>query len=383
MGPCHDEFMPATETIVRCNACSGLNAHGLRYCLFCGADLEIDCQVTLSTPRPCKFCNKIDSLSQKYCVSCGANMSTGIKPDKAASETGSQDKSSKKTRTGSKKARAQVNWQTIAASFLIPSTVLAAIYGLCQYQMKQNTGLIIHASPVGSSVTITDGSGYIVQTGTINKNGELKILGFKPGKYNVAVTHVGYTSQAENLNIVTNKLAALGIPQEIELKPELSPESEKKQINKLSDAASPTAVTQANREEQSYQQPHLSRIPELQTVMPEEGPSVSSFSPPLLSREGDGRAAAAYFAETMKKQFRMRMRRAEANTQAAEANLNPETETGYPGSNVESPSMRGSARFPAPIERFGRQRRPPLPLKARYERPDPSEAPAPPFAPSR
>lgn len=221
--------MVTTQTIVRCGACSGLNAHGLPYCMYCGHSLEGTEDVRIASPRPCRSCSIIDALSQKFCINCGENMNSnsGESTKNTDSMSSSQrttvpnDIKSKTTgtyRTARAEARKKRSKQTLLIFCLLSAGSVASIYGISQFQEEQNTGIMVHASPAGAEVLLEDNHEFLVKSGKINSQGELLMKGVKPGHYSLTLTQNGFEPLEQPVDILPNKISSIGIPKPLELK---------------------------------------------------------------------------------------------------------------------------------------------------------------------
>jgi hypothetical protein len=121
--------------------------------------------------------------------------------------------------TSSRKKKSR-GGQELGVAAIFIGTIIAAVYALCQYQLAENTGVLVHASPVGSEVTIEDKSGCVLKTGFIDDKGDLKLSGMKPGTYEVSVSHVGFRTASQDVIVFANKTVAIGIPNTLELEVE-------------------------------------------------------------------------------------------------------------------------------------------------------------------
>ncbi|MBX9686242.1 MAG: zinc ribbon domain-containing protein, partial [Candidatus Obscuribacterales bacterium] len=378
-----------TETIVRCPNCSGLNAHGLKFCLFCGESLEGTADVRLAVPRPCKVCSIVDSLSHKFCTNCGSSMTLMDRANQIVSAEVVNELPAIITadkRRPRKKKKSSV--EGYAAAAIILSTVIAGIYSLCQYQLTSNTGFLIHATPVGAEVTVEDKRGCVLKTGFINRRGELQLLGFHPGIYNVSLSHVGYLSSAREVVLPPNKIVGLGIPETIALQHEASDESET--------AASSGAGSRLPVGVQ-LEQSSAKTIEATAPVGSEQSPAQelkATAAPALTAAQESSAAERAELAQKQAMQAanaaalmqKMMQQANQTSEQAAAANESSSTAEQSAAAGGEEGGMQQSASNNAvypmpPAGRLGRFRR----LQAqrlgmpRFEmHPDPSEAPAPP-----
>lgn len=238
-------------------------------------------EVRLAVPRPCNSCSIIDPLSHKFCVNCGSGM---VMIDRSNHMLSSDVSIKPKGKTTTRKMRANKrksnNLTAVVAGILLIGTITAGIYSLCQYQLSQSTGVLIHAMPIGSEVTIEDHSGFVVKTGLINRRGEVQLVGFQPGIYSLAISHVGFKTSSQELNIMPNKIAALGIPISLQLKRETD-DSEEKDSNTFDSKPDPRIEPSLNTKESKEQSPEPK--PAEQT----ESSSISSSDSDLNSRAVD------------------------------------------------------------------------------------------------
>ncbi len=208
-----------TQTIVKCAACNGLNAHGLPFFLYCGSGLEGNDDVRLISPRPCNACSVVDPLSQKYCVSCGANMNSSrehalfIQQKAVLSQTAARLTQERKRR---QERRKQIITRAAWAA-AIAGALVAGSYLFSQHQLRQNTGVLVYASPSGADVFVEDASNCLVKSGKIKPNGELLLKGMAPGRYSLTVSRLGYKPKEQTVILHPNKIASIGIPERIDL----------------------------------------------------------------------------------------------------------------------------------------------------------------------
>ena len=215
--------MSQAEIIVRCYFCSGLNNHGLPFCLYCGTNLEGNSEKKQAVPRACKVCSIIDPLSQQYCIHCGAGMNVLDQVNYILSDTPVSNPALPRPRNTSSRKKRSNGLQEMAVAAIFLGTIIAAIFAFCQYQLAENTGVLVHASPVGSEVTIEDKSGCVLKTGFIDDKGDLKLNGLRPGTYEVSVSHVGFQTASQDVRVFANKTVAIGIPNTLELDVEAKP----------------------------------------------------------------------------------------------------------------------------------------------------------------
>lgn len=219
--------MPTTEIIVRCASCSGLNAHGLPYCMFCGGNLGGTSEVRKAVPRPCRACSIIDPLSHKFCVNCGSGMTILDHAEIIIKNDPLETKPTASRRRVSAQRKKPPAMQAFAAVAVLVCTVITAIYVFSQCQITQNTGVLVHATPIGAKVTIIDSSGSIVRAGIVNARGEVELTGLRPGFYQVVLSHMGYNTVTRELRIHANKLAAIGVHESLDLEQKQSDDDNK------------------------------------------------------------------------------------------------------------------------------------------------------------
>lgn len=207
-----------TQTIVKCGACNGLNSHGLPYCMFCGSSLVGTDDVRLISPRPCNACSVVDPLSQKYCVSCGASMNSSkehalpLQQKTELAQTTSRLNQLEKKRLQKRRKR-----QAFTAAALAIAAVLGGTYLISQHQLRENTGVLVYASPSGADVFVEDAHNCLIKSGKVKPNGELLLKGFAPGRYSLTISRIGYKPKEQSVVVLPNKIAAVGIPERIDL----------------------------------------------------------------------------------------------------------------------------------------------------------------------
>lgn len=211
-----------------------------------------------------------------------------------------------------KKKSTHVQEMAIAALFL--GTIIAAVFALCQYQLAENTGVLVHASPVGAEVTIEDRSGCVIKTGFIDDKGELKLTGLRPGSYEVSISHVGFQTATQDLHVLANKTLAIGIPQTLELDPEEKTTSESAVIPKSSiEPSEPPAISKA---------PDASSVEA--SSLPSPSPDPASSSSQVQAQAQPALATSAIAAPAGGQV------QAAANPPASSSNLMPASFTGAP-----------------------------------------------------
>lgn len=199
----------------RCDGCGRLNEADMLFCLQCGQNLALPSVAgkQTNTVLPCLACGKVDSLSERFCIHCGQQMNAKVSP--LATLT-----------VESPPLRHKRIWFSpivwAAAGLLVGVLVANSIpFAWLEYRIAQQHwpahGLVVYTKLSDGQYVLQQDTGKNFTLGRIAPDGSFCVPDLAPGNYQLTISHPGFQSNVQNLQINSQQATVVGFPLRIQL----------------------------------------------------------------------------------------------------------------------------------------------------------------------